>query len=156
RTDTGIIRGLQWRNDIEIRIDGVRVGQLSIGGTPEFTVRGGQVGNGNYVEARNPLSSADDRLEVRAPVKAGVRQVIGTIARTENLALEGLGPNALPIWSREHTNKSDTPLMISALLVGGPYGARVSPESPSRRRLFVCQPASRREETACATKILTT
>ena len=39
RTDTGIIRGLQWRNDIEIRLDGVRVGQLSIGGTPEFTSR---------------------------------------------------------------------------------------------------------------------
>ena len=37
RTDTGIIRGLQWRNDIEIRLDGVRVGQFSIGGTPEFT-----------------------------------------------------------------------------------------------------------------------
>ena len=37
RTDTGVIRGLQWRNDIEIRIDGVRVGQFTVGGTPEFT-----------------------------------------------------------------------------------------------------------------------
>ena len=69
--------------------------------------------------------------------------------------LEGLGPDTLPIWSREHTNKPDNPLMISALLIGGPYGGRVSPESPSRRRLFVCQPASSRDETACATRILT-
>src|SRR5262245_46099296 len=66
RTDTGLIRGLQWPNDIEIRLDGVRVGQFSIGGTPEFTNREGEVGNnGNYAVARSPLSSGDDRLEVR-------------------------------------------------------------------------------------------
>src|ERR1700752_4524896 len=59
RTDTGIIRGLRWRNDIEIRLDGVRVGQFSIGGTPEFTNREGEVGNGNYVKARSPLSNGD-------------------------------------------------------------------------------------------------
>jgi mono/diheme cytochrome c family protein len=156
RTDTGIIRGLRWRNDIEIRLDGVRVGQFSIGGTPEFTAGEGQVGNGNYVEASSPLSNGDDRLEVRVPVKAGTRQVIATIVKPDNLALEGLGPNAIPIWSREHLNKADNPLMISSLLIGGPYGGRVSQESPSRRRLFVCQPASTGEETACATKILTT
>ena len=156
RTDTGIIRGLRWRNDIQIRLDGVRVGQFSIGGTPEFTAGEGQVGNGNYVEASSPLSNGDDRLEVRVPVKAGTRQAIATIVKPDNLALEGLGPNAIPIWSREHLNKADNPLMISSLLIGGPYGGRVSQESPSRRRLFVCQPASTGEETACASKILTT
>jgi hypothetical protein len=46
--------------------------------------------------------------------------------------------------------------MISALLIGGPYNGRVSAESPSRKRLFICTPASRNDETACATKILTT
>jgi hypothetical protein len=156
RTDTGIIRGLRWRNDIEIRLDGVRIGQFAIGGTPEFTDGRGEVGNGNYADARSPLSNGDDRLEVRVPVKAGMRQAIATIVKPDNLALEGLGPNAIPIWSREHLNKADNPLMISALLIGGPYGGRVSPESPSRRRLFVCQPASSTEETACATNILTT
>jgi mono/diheme cytochrome c family protein len=156
RTDTGIIRGLQWPNDIDVRLDGVRVAQFSIGGTPEFAPGRGAVGNGNYVEATSPLSTGDDRLEVRVPVKAGMRQVIATIVKPDNLALEGLGPNAIPIWSREHLNKPDNPLMISSLLIGGPYNGRVSQESPSRRRLFVCQPAASREETACATKILTT
>ena len=156
RTDTGIIRGLQWPNDIDVRLDGVRVAQFSIGGTPEFAPGRGAVGNGNYVEATSPLSNGDDRLEVRVPVKAGMREVIATIVKPDNLALEGLGPNAIPIWSREHLNKPDNPLMISSLLIGGPYNGRVSQESPSRRRLFVCQPAGSREETACATKILTT
>ncbi len=156
RTDTGIIRGLQWPNDIDVRLDGVRVAQFSIGGTPEFAPGRGVVGNGNYVEATSPLSNGDDRLEVRVPVKAGMREVIATIVKPDNLALEGLGPNAIPIWTREHLNKPDNPLMISSLLIGGPYNGRVSQESPSRRRLFVCQPAGSRDETACATKILTT
>ena len=155
RTDTGVIRGLQWRNDIEIRVDNVRVGQLSVGGTPEFA-GARAAANGAYVEATSPLSTADDRLEVRVPVKAGMRQAIATLVKSDNIALEGLGPNAIPIWSREHTNKSDNPLMISALLIGGPYAGRVSPDSPSRRQLFVCQPTSSRDETACATRILMT
>src|SRR5215468_7885953 len=61
RTDTGLVRGLQSRNDIEIRVDGTRVGQLSIGGTPEFT---GDLASANpdYAE-RSPLATADDKLE---------------------------------------------------------------------------------------------
>src|SRR5213083_242738 len=70
RTDTGLIRGLQDRSDIEIRVDGARVGQLTIGGTPEFAAGNAAV-NGNYADSGSPLATADDRLEVRAPVKAG-------------------------------------------------------------------------------------
>jgi mono/diheme cytochrome c family protein len=155
RTDTGVIRGLQWRNDIDIRVDDARVGQLSVGGTQEFS-GAVTVANGGYVNATSPLSTADDRLEVRAPIKAGMRQVIATLLKTDSVAIEGFGPDLLPIWSREHTNKADNALMISALLVGGPYAGRVSPESPSRQRLFICQPKTSRDETPCATRILTT
>ena len=152
RTDTGLIRGLQARSDIEIRIDGARVGQLTVGGTPEFTA-GNANANGNYVDSGSPLANADDRLQVRAPVKAGMRQVIATIVKADNVEVEGLALTSIPVWSREHTNKAENPLVISSLLVGGPYGGRVSPDSPGRRRLFVCQPAGR-DESACATKIL--
>jgi mono/diheme cytochrome c family protein len=152
RTDTGLIRGLQVRSDIDIRIDGARVGQLTIGGTPEFTTNA----NTTYVNAGSPLANADDALEVRVPVKAGMRQVIATIVKADNLEVEGLALNSIPVWSREYTNKPDSPLVISSLLVGGPYGGRVSPDSPGRRRIFVCEPSSRRDETACATKILST
>ena len=165
RTDTGLIRGLQSRSDLEIRVDGVRVGQLTTGG-PEFTAAGG--GLGNYSESGSPLTNADDRLEVRTTVKAGMRQVTATIFKADNTEVEGLALSAIPVWSREYTNKPDNPLVISSLLIGGPYGGRVSPDSPGRRRLFVCQPAGsvtdaprgagapvlRNDETACATKIL--
>jgi len=157
RTDTGLIRGLQARNDIEIRIDGARVGQLTVGGTPEFAAGNANAnGNPDYPDSRSPLATPDDRLEVRAPVKAGMGQVIATIVKADNVELEGLGPNSIPVWSREHTTRTDNPLAISSLLIGGPYGGRVSPDSPGRRRLFVCQPAGGRDETACATRILST
>src|SRR5712692_1775712 len=155
RTDTGLIRGLQAPNDIEIRVDGVRVGQLTVGGTPEFIVGNANAnGNPDYPDSRSPLATADDRLEVRAPVQAGMREVMATIVKADNVELEGLGPNAIPVWSREHTTKTNNPLVISSLLIGGPYGGRVSPDSPGRRRLFVCEPTNSRDETACATKIL--
>jgi hypothetical protein len=150
RTDTGVIRGLRTRNDIEIRVDGARVGQLTVGGSRELASN-----TTDYPDTADPRMSADDRLEVRAPVTAGMRQVTATLIKGDNLAIEGVGLNSTPIWSREHTNKSDTPLMISALLIGGPYGGRVSRASPGRQHLFVCEPADRRDESACATKILT-
>jgi mono/diheme cytochrome c family protein len=161
RTDTGLIRGLRARTDIEIRVDGVRFGQLTVGGTPEFTAGNANTGIGNYAESGSPLANADDGLEVRTPVKAGMRQVIATIVKADNVLVEGLALDAVPVWSREYTNKPDNPTLISALFVGGPYDGRVSPDSPARRRLFVCDPASasgaargNAAETACATKIL--
>jgi len=155
RTDTGLIRGLRVRSDLDIRIDGGRVGQLTVGGTPEFTDGNANAnGNPDYSDLRSPLATADDRLEVRASVKAGMRQVIATIVKADNVELEGVGPNSIPVWSREHTTRADNPLVISSLLIGGPYGGRVSPDSPGRRRLFVCEPTNSRDETACATTIL--
>src|SRR5262249_34047052 len=112
--------------------------------------------NPDYAASRNPLMTADSGLEVRAPVKAGMRQVIATLVKSDDLETEGLALNSTPIWSREHTTKPDNPAMISSLLGGGPYGARVSQTSPGRQRIYVCQPASSGEETACATKILST
>src|SRR5437879_7197969 len=56
RTDTGLIRGLQSRNDIEIRVDGARVGQLTVGGTPAFSV-GNANANGypDNTDCRRPM-----------------------------------------------------------------------------------------------------
>jgi mono/diheme cytochrome c family protein len=153
RTDTGLIRGLQAPTEIEIRVDDVRVGQLTIGGAPEFTAGSANANaNPDYPDSRSPLAIADDRLEVRAPVKAGMRQVIATVVKTDDLEREGLGPDVIPVWSREYTTSTNNTLAISSLLVGGPYAGQVSHDAT----LFVCQPASSREETACATKILST
>ena len=135
QTYAGVIRGLNNPATIEIRVDGARVGQFTIGGPSE------------------PTDNADEKLQARVQLKAGLRQVLATIVKSEDVKAEGLGPERVPIWNRE----GDVPsaeLAISSLLVGGPYNGRVPQDSPSRRRVFVCQPASASDETACATKIL--
>jgi len=135
QTYAGVIRGLNNPATIEIRVDGARVGQFTIGGSSE------------------PTDNADEKLQARVQLKAGLRQVLATIVKSEDVKAEGLGPERVPIWNRE----GDVPsaeLAISSLLVGGPYNGRVPQDSPSRKRVFICQPASAGDETGCATKIL--
>jgi len=152
RTYAGVIRGLITPTSIEIRVDGTRVGQFTIGGPqpnrPEQAAA-------DRPDATDSSDDADDALQVRVPLKAGLRQVVATIVKSEGTKAEGLGPARVPIWNRE----GDVPsaeLSISSLLIGGPYNGRVPDDSPSRRRIFVCQPATSQDEDACATKILST
>ena len=77
------------------------------------------------------------------PLKAGLREVVATIVKSEGVKAEGLGPARVPIWNRE----GDVPsaeLSISSLLIGGPYngpGAAGLAEPPSR----LCLPSRERE-----------
>ena len=45
---------------------------------------------------------------------------------------------------------------VFSISVNGPYEAKGPGDTPSRRRIFVCQPASAGEEEGCARKILAT
>ena len=148
RTYAGLIRGLNVPSQIEIRVDGTRVGQFTIGGAPEF-VEADRTASADRPDPKNPLQDADDVLQVRVPLKAGLRQVFATVVKSAGGKPEGLGPARIPIWNRE-SDVPSAPLSISSLLIGGPYNGQVPQDSPSRRRLFVCHPASRAEETAPA------
>jgi len=137
RTYAGGIRGLNAPATIEIRVDGARAGQFTIGG-------------GSTAE---PRVDADEALQVRSSLTAGLHEVLATIVKTEGIKAEGLGPARIPIWNREGDVNS-AELAISSLLIGGPYNGRVPQDSPSRRRIFVCHPANASEDTQCATKIV--
>jgi mono/diheme cytochrome c family protein len=138
RTYADVIRGLQTPSSIEVRVDGARVATFMVGG------------------AKAPAESqdADEPLHVRVPVKAGSRQVVATVVKTDGARPEGLGPDRIPIWNRDG-DVPTFPLGISSLLVTGPYNGRVPVASPSRQRVFVCQPAARANESECATRIVT-
>jgi hypothetical protein len=141
RNYESVIRGLNVANKFEIRVDGNRVGQFTIGG------------GGPAPQAKNFLYDGDEALQVRVPVKAGLRRVVATMLKSEDAEPEGAGPDRIPTWSRESDNAA-APTAISSLLVGGPYDAHVPRDSPSRQLIFVCQPSGVSEELPCATKIL--
>ena len=148
KTYTGMVRGLNVPNEIEFRVDGKPVGHFTLGGQPEL-----RASSSDY-EGANPLFNADDGLEVRVPIKAGLRHVTVTAVRSDASKAEGLGPARIPIWGHDYDGDIRAPVVFSLLLIGGPYNGEVPQDSPSRRRIFMCTPANVREETACATKIL--
>jgi len=138
------IRGLNVPNQFEIRVDGKRVWQTMLGGEKSHS--------------KTFIYDGDEALQVRVPVKAGLHQVMATMLRTDDAEPEGPGPDRLPLFSRASDNGT-SPIAIAALWIGGPYGAQVPADSPSRDLIFVCHPSASGEktaadETACATKIL--
>lgn len=133
------IRGLNVQNKFEIRVDGVKVAQFTLGGgTPP---------------SRTFVYDGDEALQARVPVKAGLHQVMATMLKSENAVPEGGGPDRLSPYSRAGDNAS-SPIAISSLLIGGPYNGKVPVDSPSRQLLYVCRAPSAAEEAPCATKIL--
>jgi len=140
RAYDSVIRGLNVPNQFEIRIDGKRVGQFTLGGGPS--------------PSRNFLYDGDEPLQVRVPVRAGLRQVMATMLKSDSTQPEGAGPDRLPLFSRQ-SDTPTSPAAISSLLIGGPYKAQVPQASPGRRLIFMCHPDSAAAETPCATEILT-
>ena len=135
-----VIRGLNVPTQFEFRLDGKRVAQFTLGGekAPPKTFQ----------------FDGDEGLQVHVPVKAGSHQVMATMLKVADAEPEGVGPDRLPLFSRASDNPA-SPIAIAALLIGGPYDAKVANDSPSRERLFVCHPSEPADEIPCATKILT-
>ena len=44
---------------------------------------------------------------------------------------------------------------VGTIRIEGPYNAKMAKDSPSRRKIFICTPATAAEETACARRIIT-
>jgi hypothetical protein len=133
------IRGLNVPTQFEVRIDGERVAQLSIGNEKS--------------PSRTFLYDGDETLLARVPVKAGLHSVVATMIKTDDTVPEGGGADRLSHYSRASDNAT-APIAIASILIGGPYNGKVNENSPSRQRLYVCRPAAASKETSCATKIL--
>jgi hypothetical protein len=145
RTFSSEIRGLNVPNQFEIRLDGKRIGQFTLGG-PAATAAATKAG-------KNLLYDGDEALQVRAPVKAGLHQVVATILKTDDPEPEGVGPDHIPLWSRQ-SDTPTAPTAISSMYIGGPYDAQAPKDSPSRHLIFACHPESAADEIPCATRIL--
>src|SRR6185295_6778876 len=76
RTYQDVIRGLNEPSQIEIRVDGVRAGRFTLGGGAELAAQAAA----DYRDVKaGTITSGDDALQVRVPMKAGLRTVAATI-----------------------------------------------------------------------------
>ncbi len=132
------IEGLHEPHELELLLDRERVKLFTV--TPPS-------GHKNY-------DVVDANLKVRLPVTAGPHQLGVTFLKN---------PSALLDTKRQpyqaHFNMHRHPRLTPAIYqvsINGPYVAKGPGDTPSRRRIFVCEPTKPTEEEPCAERILAT
>jgi mono/diheme cytochrome c family protein len=147
RTHTNGIRGLSEPNEVELRLDRVRVKSFWVGGE-------GPIDPWSSVPSASLYEqTADDGLELRLPVKAGMRVIGVAFPKTSRLQ-EGVLEPRLSVSTYEYAGDRDLPMGVQTVEVSGPYDGRAPAETPSRSRIFVCYPSATAQEEVCAKKIL--
>ncbi len=159
------LKGMGWPQRLDVRLDGKLVKRFSVGGKAQ-----GRAAAASYAGDGEPGFAGDDSwekymqaggdagLEVRASVTAGPH-IVGVSFVREMWEPEGL-PQPL---QRGRVIANDQVYMdhanVGSVQIGGPYpgletrGSGLG-ETPSRRAVFVCHPASAAEEAGCAARIL--
>jgi hypothetical protein len=123
-------------HELELTVDGERVHVFSVGG-PRPAARGG------------PPMPAQGDPDVRLPIKGGHRTIGISFVKKTSAEPEDL----LQPFLRPETGVLLPQPAIGSLTITGPFGAAAG-DTPSRKRVFVCRPASDREQGRCARTIL--
>jgi hypothetical protein len=132
------VEGIAGSHDVEVMLDGERV---------------------RFVTVKPPGPGADHSgidkdLNFRLAVKAGPHVVSATLPKKASSVLEsGRQPYMAHFNMDRHPRL--TPAIYSISIVG-PYNAKGPGDTPSRRRILVCQPTGPGDEEACAKKIFAT
>ena len=155
------VRGLQNRQKLEVRLDGERVAEFTIGGAPGTppprTFAGAVLGDRAWEEY---ALHADDHLEVRIAARAGPR-VLGVSFVQGRSERDGvLQPRAtgkvLAIAERWSSTSEAPEAAVDQVSIAGPFDATGPGETPSRERILTCRPAGAADEEPCAREILST
>ena len=153
------VRGLQNRQQLEVRLDGERLAVFDIGGAPGTppprTFAGAVLGDRTWEEY---TLHADEDLVVRLSARAGPR-VLGVSFVQGRSERDGvLQPRAtgkvLAVAERWSSPSEAPEAAVDQVSIAGPFDATGSGETPSRERLFVCRPGPGTEEEPCAREIL--
>jgi cytochrome c551/c552 len=121
--------------DLEVTLDGERM-RL-------FTLKGGQ----RVVDIDG--NEQHERIELRTSVRAGPHELGATFLKLPTLLAES---NRRPFMN---PTVSRPPIAyLRSITVTGPFDAAGAGDTPSRRRVFVCQPQAAHSEAACARQIL--
>jgi hypothetical protein len=145
RNTFDLMRGMEDPHQIELAMDGVRLQLVTVGGKEDFSRM-----------AENPGTfgaDLDSRLTVRIPVKAGVH----TLTAATILKSHALRDDLIKPFLRTTIDGLDImgDPSVDRLTIEGPFGQAGSGDTPSRRKIFICKPASAADEQTCATKLLT-
>ena len=121
-------------DQLEITVDGARAQMVVMGERPV-------AGPGGFRRPPKPL-------EIHVPLKAGPRMIgVTFVEKTQARDEQTVRPRM---------RGRGTELAIDTVTISGPYKGATDPDTPSRRRIFVCRPTESAGEPACAKRILST
>jgi mono/diheme cytochrome c family protein len=159
------IMGMAEPHQLDVRVDGKLVKRFSVGGEGQgMTAPEGFAGNTQGDPAWEAyMHTADAHLEVRVPIKAGVRKIGVSFVR-QHWRPEGVFQPAQTGYAVVTNDDYFGNPSVESVMIGGPYNATGtidSADTPSRRLVFVCRPKDSaagppdKTEEPCARKILT-
>lgn len=145
KSNRGLLRGVETPSELEVTLDGVRIHLAQMGGKED-----------EAASNENPPQFAlaiEKRFDVRVPVKAGPHTV--TVAFLQESSAAKIDMTEPHLRDLDNTQVVIGVPEVNDVSIGGPFNPKGVGDTPSRRRIFTCRPASAREELPCARNILT-
>ena len=155
----GYVRGIDEAHEIEFRLDGAQIERFTFGGeapgTPSPISFAGNIRGTDDWEQYT--LHADDPLEVTTSVPAGPH-TIGIAFPRETWEEEGVLQPRQTAFALAINDMPDSNPRLSRVQITGPLSVTGPGDTPTRRRVFTCTPAttSREDEVPCAQEILST
>ncbi len=129
------VEGLDSLHEVELMLDGRQVQRFAIA-PPES----------------RDHTDVDKHLIARFPVSAGLHKIGATFLKKSSALIE---TERQPYLARFNMDRHPrTQPAVYSVSITGPYGAKGSGDTPSRRRIFSCRPRSTADEDHCAQRIL--
>ena len=127
----------------------------------ELTVDGERMALIRLPKKGSPEGEMKESYKVRAAVKAGPHDVAVWFIKQPSVdEFDGLRKKFDKPMHRSNAVTNDWMAVyqpsVQSVTVGGPYGPGGPGDTPARRRLLVCTPATAADETPCARRILST
>ena len=150
--------------ELEVTLNGQRVKLFKLDEVPMFFMRESPGSHPAKPQPTDPLEervkmTPDIRLEFRMHVKAGPQTIGVTFLQKAHAANEDLVrrpvSSTYDVFIGMQYGYTTAP-HLSRVVITGPYNAAGLGDTPSRRRVFLCKPASQADETPCAKQIIST
>ena len=127
---------------LEVAVDGERVALLKV--TPQ-------------TPRSNDRVAGTMAFVFKVPVKAGPREVAVGFLQTNAAYTEGQRNRFIKPRVYDLTGSMTiTMTYLGSVTINGPFAVAGAGDTPARRRVFVCKPASATDEAACARRIVST
>ncbi len=153
----GYVRGIDQSHEVEVRLDGRRIKQFTFGGeapgTPAPISFAGNIRGTDDWESYT--LHADDGLDVRIKVEAGPH-IVGITFPRETWEPDGVLQPRQTGFALAINDMPDGNPALGSVQISGPYTVDGPGDTPTRRRIFSCTPATAAEEAPCAREILST